>query len=153
MSAENLEELAISSAPKIDATISVQTEPTNATAEPIDVKQDLMEPSESIAAEPVITVEAEASTTGVVPALNSINEDSSFAKSLTPTTKANLEPSATVKFVLMPMNQVVTLACPLRMTIQELKAQFASELKVDKQYLEFVHTTNESKWTNISFRM
>ena len=152
MSAENLEELAVSSAPKIDATISIQTEPTNVIEESIDVKQDIMETSESISAKPVITVEGQPSNTGAVPALNSINEDSNFAKTLTPTTKANLEPSATVKFVLMPMNQVVTLACPLRMTIQELKAQFASELKVDKQYLEFVHTTNESKWMKDIFK-
>ena len=61
-------------------------------------------------------------------------------KPLTPATKANLEPSATVKFVLMPMNEVVTLACSLRMTIDELKTQFSSELKIDKQYLELVHS-------------
>ncbi|KAL8612502.1 hypothetical protein ACOMHN_053756 [Nucella lapillus] len=42
----------------------------------------------------------------------------------------NLEATATVKFVLMPSGQVVTLACMLGQTLQDLKVQFASELKM-----------------------
>ena len=84
------------------------------------------------------------------PTLNSITiGESSYVKSLTPATKANLEPSATVKFVLMPMNQVVTLACSIRMSIRELKAQFASELKIDQQFLEFIHATSYESIINI----
>ena len=55
----------------------------------------------------------------------------------TPATRANLEPSATVKFVLMPMNQVVTLACSLRMTFKELRNQFSKDLKMDPHHLTF----------------
>ena len=60
--------------------------------------------------------------------------------SATPTTRANLEPTATVKFILMPMNQVVTLACSLRMTIAELKTQFSIDLKIDQKYLQLIHS-------------
>ena len=155
MSTYNLEELQdVSASPnKMDAEMSAQTEDSRVAEDLLDLKQDLMEPSESLAAEPVITVATEASNTSNT-YINPVNQSSlhedanGFAKTLTPTTKANLEPSATVKFVLMPMNQVVTLACPLRMTIQELKAQFASELKVDKHHLEFIHSTNESNTKN-----
>ena len=56
----------------------------------------------------------------------------------TPATRANLEPSATVKFVLLPMNQVVTLACSLRMTFKELKNQFSKDLRMDPHHLVFI---------------
>lgn len=76
----------------------------------------------------------------------SYQDDNMQVMSATPTTRANLEPSATVKFVLMPMNQVVTLACSLRMTIGELKEQFSIDLKIDQKYLEFMHASlNDSK--------
>ncbi|KAK7101379.1 IQ motif and ubiquitin-like domain-containing protein [Littorina saxatilis] len=42
----------------------------------------------------------------------------------------NLEATATVKFVLMPSGQVVTMACMLGQTLQQLKIQFANELKM-----------------------
>ncbi|KAL3853468.1 hypothetical protein ACJMK2_017004 [Sinanodonta woodiana] len=48
----------------------------------------------------------------------------------TPRTKFNLEATATVKFVLMPSGQVVTLACTLGQTLGELKDHFSSELKM-----------------------
>lgn len=35
-----------------------------------------------------------------------------------------------MKFVLMPSGQVVTMACMLGQTLQELKIQFANELKM-----------------------
>ena len=57
----------------------------------------------------------------------------------TPATRANLEPSATVKVVLLPMNQVVTLACSLRMSIKELKAQLSNDLKMNPQHLQIIH--------------
>lgn len=42
------------------------------------------------------------------------------------------------------MNQVVTLACSLRMTIGELKVQFSIDLKIDQKYLQFIHA-NDTK--------
>jgi hypothetical protein len=57
----------------------------------------------------------------------------------TPATKANLEPSATVKFNLMPMNQIVTLACSLKMTFKEIKAQLALDLKMNPQHLQIIY--------------
>ena len=68
---------------------------------------------------------------------NSIHTDGAPQQAATPATRANLEPSATVKFVLVPMNQVVTLACSLRMTFKELRQQFATDLKMDPQHLAF----------------
>lgn len=47
-----------------------------------------------------------------------------------PAVPVNLEATATVKFVLMPSGQVVTMACVLRQTLLELKLQFANELKM-----------------------
>ncbi|GFO15604.1 Iq and ubiquitin-like domain-containing protein [Plakobranchus ocellatus] len=42
----------------------------------------------------------------------------------------NLEATATVKLMLMPSGQVVTLACTLGKTLESLKTHFASELKM-----------------------
>ncbi|RUS86012.1 hypothetical protein EGW08_006224 [Elysia chlorotica] len=42
----------------------------------------------------------------------------------------NLEATATVKLMLMPSGQVVTIACTLGKTLESLKAHFASELKM-----------------------
>lgn len=50
------------------------------------------------------------------------------ASSPRPTT--NLDATATVKIVLMPSGQVVTLACSLGQTLRELKDHFATELKM-----------------------
>lgn len=79
------------------------------------------------------------------------DDNNQMNASATPTTRANLEPTATVKFVLMPMNQVVTLACSLRMSIAELKIQFSIDLKIDQKYLQFIHmtTTTNDKSTVI----
>ncbi|XP_076078527.1 IQ motif and ubiquitin-like domain-containing protein isoform X3 [Mytilus galloprovincialis] len=44
--------------------------------------------------------------------------------------RTNLEATATVKIVLMPSGQVVTLACTLGQSLRELKDHFASELKM-----------------------
>lgn len=135
MSGENLEELKAPSEKAVEATISIQTEASKVNQEEADAD----------AQEPVSTIVVDTEASNIAnPTLNSINMgESTFSKSMTPTTKANLEPSATVKFVLAPMNQVVTLACPLRMTIKELKLQFSSELKVDEEYLEFTHSTEK----------
>ncbi len=59
-------------------------------------------------------------------------------------TPANLEPSATVKFILMPMNQVVTLACSLRMTVRDLKTQLSADLKMHPQHLQISHEKNRN---------
>ncbi|XP_059171767.1 IQ and ubiquitin-like domain-containing protein [Physella acuta] len=44
--------------------------------------------------------------------------------------RVNLDATATVKFVMMPSGQVVTLACTLGKTLEELKSHFAYELKM-----------------------
>ncbi|WAR27195.1 IQUB-like protein [Mya arenaria] len=49
---------------------------------------------------------------------------------LSPRSKVNLEATATVKFVLMPSGQVVTQACTLGQTLEQLKQHFSMELKL-----------------------
>lgn len=49
---------------------------------------------------------------------------------VTPRSKVNLEATATVKFVLMPSGQVVTLACTLGQSLEQLKQHFSTELKM-----------------------
>ncbi|KAH9490582.1 hypothetical protein Btru_033588 [Bulinus truncatus] len=44
--------------------------------------------------------------------------------------KTNTDATATVKFVMMPMGQVVTLACTLGQTLEDLKIHFSFELKM-----------------------
>ncbi|XP_061175886.1 IQ and ubiquitin-like domain-containing protein [Saccostrea echinata] len=53
----------------------------------------------------------------------------------TPRTTANLEATATVKIVLMPSGQVVTLACTLGQTLHQLKDHFSQELKMPVQLI------------------
>jgi hypothetical protein len=60
----------------------------------------------------------------------------------TPATRANLEPSASVKFILMPMNQVVTLACSLSIPLNELRAQFSKDLKMAAEHINFFDSKN-----------
>lgn len=62
--------------------------------------------------------------------------------SQTPATRANLEPSASVKFILMPMNQVVTLACSLSTPLNELKVQFSKDLKMAAEHINFFDSKN-----------
>ena len=73
--------------------------------------------------------------------------------SMTPTTKANLEPTATVKFMLLPSKQVVTRACSLKMTIGEIRNQFSVDLKIDKSYLKFMKFDGKKrpKYKNLIF--
>ena len=63
--------------------------------------------------------------------------NSSHAGSHMNTTRANLEPSVTVSFQLIPLNQIVTMAYPLNSTIKELKENFARELKMSQSHLIF----------------
>lgn len=56
----------------------------------------------------------------------------------TPTTRANLEPSATVKYLLEPSKQVITLACSLKMHVKNLREQIASHLKMDPTYVKLL---------------
>ena len=60
------------------------------------------------------------------------------------TTRANLEPSATVKFTLLPMKQVVTFALSIRMLIKDMREQFSAELKANPNYVRFF-TENDGK--------
>lgn len=63
--------------------------------------------------------------------------------------RANLEPSATVKFTLMPMNQVVTLAYPLKMLVKDLKNQISSDLKMDPKHLQFFNQKSNDRKNNL----
>ncbi|XP_074644757.1 IQ motif and ubiquitin-like domain-containing protein isoform X2 [Tubulanus polymorphus] len=69
----------------------------------------------------------EDAATGTEPS-DEIHETDPHAVS--PRTQANLTATATVKFVLMPSGQVVTMACSLGQTLGHLKEHFAAELKV-----------------------
>ncbi|XP_041350379.1 IQ and ubiquitin-like domain-containing protein isoform X2 [Gigantopelta aegis] len=51
----------------------------------------------------------------------------------------SLRANATVKFVLMPSGQVVTLACTLGQTLKQLKDHFASELKMPFSLILLMH--------------
>ncbi|XP_067684534.1 IQ motif and ubiquitin-like domain-containing protein [Haliotis asinina] len=54
-------------------------------------------------------------------------------------TKINLDATATVKFVLMPSGQVVTLACTLGQTLLQLKEHFSNELKMPVNLIMIMH--------------
>ena len=54
--------------------------------------------------------------------------------------KGNLEASATVKFVLMPLGQVITLAKPLTTRISDFLIQFSNDLKIESDYLQIIHS-------------
>lgn len=49
---------------------------------------------------------------------------------VTPRSQVNLEATATVKFMLMPSAQTVTLACTLGQSLEQLKQHFSTELKM-----------------------
>ena len=69
---------------------------------------------------------------------NTINQQNSNSIA----TKANLEPSATVKFVFMPIGQVVTLAKPLTTQIYEFIVQFSNDLKIEAEFLQIIHSAS-----------
>ncbi|XP_069101065.1 IQ motif and ubiquitin-like domain-containing protein [Argopecten irradians] len=62
-------------------------------------------------------------------------------------TTANLQATATVKFVLMPSGQVVTLACTLGQTLAQLKAHFAAELKMPVNLIMLMFAGNNMEET------
>ncbi|XP_060080948.1 IQ and ubiquitin-like domain-containing protein [Ylistrum balloti] len=62
-------------------------------------------------------------------------------------TTANLQATATVKFVLMPSGQVVTLACTLGQTLAQLKAHFAAELKMPINLIMLMFAGNNMEET------
>jgi hypothetical protein len=71
---------------------------------------------------------------------NTNNDQNASTTTTTVSTKANLEPSATVKFVLMPLGQVVTLAKPLKTRINDFLTQFSNELKIEQEFLQIIHS-------------
>jgi hypothetical protein len=77
-----------------------------------------------------------------------LNKQEEFTVATTATTQANIEPTATVKFVLIPQGQIVTLACLLKTSIGELRLQFAEILKMEPHQLKFLDT-NESNLKSI----
>jgi hypothetical protein len=58
-------------------------------------------------------------------------------------TRANLEPSATVKFTLLPIKQVVTFALSIKMSLINVKEQFSAELKADPKNIIFYSENDE----------
>ncbi|XP_022103936.1 IQ and ubiquitin-like domain-containing protein [Acanthaster planci] len=56
-----------------------------------------------------------------------------------------LNATATVKFVLMPSGQVTTMACALSQTMQQLRAHFASELRMLADHLVFMYDGSNVK--------
>lgn len=56
----------------------------------------------------------------------------------TPTTRANLEPSATVKYLLEPSNQVITIACSLKTRVGELREQLAAQIKMQSNNIKLL---------------
>ncbi|XP_033745272.1 IQ and ubiquitin-like domain-containing protein [Pecten maximus] len=62
-------------------------------------------------------------------------------------TTANLQATATVKFVLMPSGQVVTLACTLGQSLAQLKAHFAAELKMPINLIMLMFAGNNMEET------
>lgn len=71
------------------------------------------------------------------PTLDDTNNSNNTAP-LTPTTQANLEPSATVKYLLEPSHQVITIACSLKTLVKDLRSQLASQLKMRSDYIRFI---------------
>lgn len=71
------------------------------------------------------------------PTLDDTNDSNNTAP-LTPTTQANLEPSATVKYLLEPSHQVITIACSLKTLMKDLRSQLASQLKMRSDYIRFI---------------
>lgn len=63
----------------------------------------------------------------------------------TPTTRANLEPTATVKYLLVPINQVVTIACSLKMAVHDLREQISTYLNMKAEHL-ILYFFDESKF-------
>ncbi len=61
---------------------------------------------------------------------------------ITPTTRANLEPTATVKFHLISINQVITKAYSLSTHLKELKKDLSSNLKMHPDHLMLIHENN-----------
>ena len=66
------------------------------------------------------------------------NMNNSNTGPLTPTTQANLEPSATVKYLLEPTNQVITIACSLKTLVGDLRGQLAIQLKMRTDLIRFI---------------
>ncbi|CAF1071317.1 unnamed protein product [Brachionus calyciflorus] len=54
----------------------------------------------------------------------------------------NKEPNVTVKFVLLPTNQIVTFAFPINILIKELKLRISSELKMEPNHLKLTLQEN-----------
>lgn len=84
-------------------------------------EEPVVEESERQPVEEPLAVSTEAPTLASEPPVEPITETKP---------NMNLDATATVKFVLMPSGQVVTLACTLGQTLDSLKSHFATELKM-----------------------
>lgn len=50
---------------------------------------------------------------------------------------SNQEPNATIKFLLFPINQIVTFAYPISIHVKDLKVKISAELKMESNNLKF----------------
>jgi hypothetical protein len=90
----------------------------------MDELKDINEPSPNLIKETIST--------------NTLESNNSLHQNVV--SKGNLEANATVKFVLMPLGQVITLAKPLATKISDFLIQFSNDLKVESDYLQFIHS-------------
>ena len=90
--------------------------------------------------EPDAEVEADADADDVV--MGNTRQDMPVESLVTPTTRANLEPTATVKFNLISINQVITKAYSLNTPMKELRKDLSNNLKMHPELLLLVHENN-----------
>jgi len=106
-------------------------------AAPEEAKEEAPAPEEKAPEPQPEEVAAQPEAPPVEPINVNVNADVQEAKSdpakmeaLDTKRNVNLDATATVKFVLMPSGQVVTLACTLGQTLDNLKTHFSQELKM-----------------------
>ena len=68
-----------------------------------------------------------------------LKDEGEISEQLTASTTANLQPTATVKVLLVPLGQTITHAYALKTKISEIKETFSKELRVPSKVLHFVH--------------
>jgi hypothetical protein len=69
---------------------------------------------------------------------NATSTEANQQDDTTPST--NIEATATVKILLVPINQIVTQALTLKTTINDIKAQLSENLKLSSENLVLIHS-------------
>lgn len=81
---------------------------------------------------PTIQVQRDAETSTIRPQTETQNEDLPSN-----TLSTHTDPNVTVKFVLLPMNQIITFAYPINILVKDLKAKISADLKMEPKNLKF----------------